>query len=331
MKTFKHIIGNMVAPLALIASVSAASAQTQAPAPGIVGIDHIGINVPDLQQGIRFFHDLFGFEKVTQLGPFPMDANWKKAFHIHDNAGEVTVVMMRAGDGSNIELFGYTPASGSTVQPYRDDISATHISLYTTDIKATKTHLESKGIKFLSDINSGMADTEGESWVYFETPWGATIELNSYNNGKGYEKHQPAVRLWNPPAATQLTTEQYNKAFLQRFATKQIAVWNETDSLARLPKLKEIYRNDVAFFDHDGSTIGLANLNERITRLQQQNAHFTFSLVKIDNSNNMVRYYWNFGPANQPDLISGMDLIILEGGKIRTLNVFLDKLPPAKK
>ncbi|BAV06919.1 Catechol 2,3-dioxygenase [Filimonas lacunae] len=325
----RNIVSGIVAPLAL--TVGGFNTSAKAQAPGIVGIDHVGINVPNLEQGVQFFHDLFGFEQVTKLGPFAMDANWKKNFHIHDNAGAVTVVMMRAGDGSNIELFGYTPPVGSTVQPYRDDISATHISLYTTDIKATKAFLESKGIQFLTDINAGMFDTEGESWVYFETPWGASIELNSYPNGKGYEKQKPAVKLWNPATAAQLTTETYNKAFLQSFAVKQVAVWNETDSVARLPKLKEIYQNDIAFFDEEGSTNGIASLNARISKLQQQNARFKFSLIKIDNSNNMVRYYWNYGPASKPNLISGMDLIILEGGKIRTLNVFLDKLPPAAK
>lgn len=333
MKTIKNIRRKITGVLtgAVAATLMMGSNTATAQAPGIAGIDHIGINVPNLEQGIQFFHDMFGFEAVTKLGPFPMDTGWKNTYHIHDNAGAVTVVMMRAGDGSNIELFGYTPSVGSTVQPFRDDISATHISLYTTDIKGAKAYLESKGIRFLSGINAGMADTEGESWVYFETPWGASIELNSYPNGKGYEKNKPAVRLWTPAAAAQVTTEQYSKAFLQAFAAKQVAIWNETDSVARLPKLKEIYQNNVTFFDHEMDVQGIARLNQRITALQQQNKNFVFSLVKIDNSNNMVRYYWNYGPAKQPDLISGLDLMILEAGKIRTLNVFIDKLPAANK
>lgn len=325
----RKIAGVLTAAVAIALMMGSNTATAQAP--GITGIDHVGINVPDLEQGIQFFHDLFGFEPVTKLGPFPMDTGWKKTFHIHDNAGSVTVVMMRAGDGSNIELFGYTPAVGSTVQPFRDDISATHISLYTTDIKGAKAYLELKGIRFLSGINAGMADTEGESWVYFETPWGASIELNSYPNGKGYEKHKPAVRLWAPASAVQVTTEPYSKTFLQAFAAKQVAIWNETDSVARLPKLREIYQNNVSFFDPEMPVQGINNLNQRITALQRQNKNFKFSLVKIDNSNNMVRYYWNYGPAQQPNLISGLDLIILENGKIRTLNVFIDKLPAASK
>jgi len=303
----------------------------KAQAPGVVGIDHVGINVPDLEQAIMFFHDMFGFRAVTRLGPFPMDAAWKKNFHIHDDAGEVTIVTMRAGDGPNIELFGYKPGSGSTGQPYRDDISATHFSLYTSNIKATKSYLEAKGLKFLTGINAGGGDTEGESWVYFETPWGATIELNSYPTGKGYEKHNPAVKLWTPSSFVELTATAVPEADLQTLVNKQIQVWNDTDSKGRLAKMTEIYQDNVSFFDHDGSVNGLEALNERITRLQQKFTGYKFSLIKIDNSNNVVRYFWNFGPKSNPKLIAGMDLIILEKGKMRSLHVFLDHLPAQSK
>jgi catechol 2,3-dioxygenase-like lactoylglutathione lyase family enzyme len=86
-----------------------------------------------LDQAVTFFHDLFGFQAVTRQGPFPMDAAWKKTYRNHAQAGQVSLVMQRAG------------------------------------------------------------------WVYFETPSGPTVELNSYPNGKGYEQHHPAVKRWQAP------------------------------------------------------------------------------------------------------------------------------------
>jgi catechol-2,3-dioxygenase len=62
-----------------IASLLAAAALLIA-APGhaagvpIAGIDHVGINVPDLKQAEAFFIDTFGCVPVTQIGPFPLDA-----------------------------------------------------------------------------------------------------------------------------------------------------------------------------------------------------------------------------------------------------------------
>jgi catechol 2,3-dioxygenase-like lactoylglutathione lyase family enzyme len=319
------LTGSVIAVAAAILSFTAPAAKAQAP--GIVGIDHVGINVPDLDQGVKFFHDMFGFNKVTQLGPFPMDASWKKTFKIHDDAGEVTIQMMRAGDGSNIEVFGYKPGKGSDIQPFRDDLSATHFALYTTDIKASKAYLESKGVKFVSDIMSGGGDTEGESWVYLETPWGSTIELNSYPKGKGYEKNHPAVKLWNASAAIAIDESSLGAAELEGLKNKQMAVFNELNPASRLIKMKAIYQDRVYFSDHEGIVNGLEPLNARITELQQKNANFKFTPIKIDNVGNRVRIFWNYGPAANPKLIEGMDLIILEDGKIRSLDTFLDRFP----
>lgn len=309
----------------IIVAVSANRASAQAP--GVVGIDHVGINVPDMDQAVKFFHDMFGFTPVTQLGPFPMPAEWKKTFRIHDNADKVELKMLRAGDGSNIELFAYNPNSGSQEQPYRDDLSANHFSIYTSDIKATKAYLESKGVKFVSDIQSGGGDTEGESWVYLETPWGSTIELNSYPKGKGYEKHNPAVKLWTASSTVELNTISPSKADLKRMVELQILIWDNTDPKTRFAQLTELYADDILFFDEAAVIKGLVDLNERITKLQEQNKGFKFSFIKIDNSNNVVRYYWNYGPKSNPKLIQGMDLMIVENGKVRSLHVFLDKLP----
>lgn len=305
--------------------------RANAQAPGVVGIDHVGINVPDMDEAVKYFHDMFGFTPVTQLGPFSMPAEWKKTFHIHENADQVELKMLRAGDGSNIELFAYKPNTGSKEQPYRDDISANHFAIYTSDIKATKAYLEAKGVKFVSDIQSGGGDTEGESWVYFETPWGSTIELNSYPNGKGYEKHNPAVKLWTASSEIELTTASYSKAELQKFAELQILIWDNTDEKSRLKQLGELYTDNIVFFDEAAVIKGFTALNERITKLQQQNPGFKFSLIRIDNSENVVRYYWNYGPKSNPKLIAGMDLMVMENGKARSLNVFLDRLPAAKK
>lgn len=50
---------------------------------GIIGIDHVGINVPDLNQAVTFFDTVLGFTPVTQIGPIPLDAGWKEANHIN--------------------------------------------------------------------------------------------------------------------------------------------------------------------------------------------------------------------------------------------------------
>lgn len=317
--------------ITIISSLSLSRVNAQAP--GVIGIDHVGVNVPNMEQAIKFFHDMFGFTPVTKLGPFPMDKNWKSKFHIHDNADQVELVMMRAGDGSNIELFAYNPNVGNQEQPFRDDLSATHFSLYTGDLNATKSYLEAQGVKFVSAVNSGGGDTEGEKWVYFETPWGSTIELNSYPQGKGYEKNHPKVRLWSSKdhaTTVSLTEETLSKVQLNELAKQHLLIWNEHSDAARLQGMPGVYTRDVAFFDDEKASVGYEGMNNFIEHLLNANKGFKFSLAKISANHNVVRLYWNFGPAAQPALISGMDLMIIENGKVKSLSAFLDHLPAKK-
>ncbi|UMQ43362.1 VOC family protein [Chryseobacterium sp. Y16C] len=90
--------------LLLSTAVSNTSAQEKT---GILGVDHVGINVPDMKQAVNFFTDVLGFSAVTTLGPIPLDNAWKKSNHMNAQTGPVTIKMVKAGTGANIELFEY--------------------------------------------------------------------------------------------------------------------------------------------------------------------------------------------------------------------------------
>ncbi len=113
--------------------------------------------------------------------------------------GAVTIKMINAGTGASVEVFSYEDNKGSKVQPNSDDIGASHIAFYTSDISNAVKYLKSKGVKVLGEpFLTPSGDTAGESWVYFETPWGSKMELVSYPNGKEYEKSNPKTVLWSP-------------------------------------------------------------------------------------------------------------------------------------
>ena len=44
--------------------------------PGLVGTEHIGFTVPDLDEAERFFVDVIGCEVVYSLGPFVHEDDW---------------------------------------------------------------------------------------------------------------------------------------------------------------------------------------------------------------------------------------------------------------
>lgn len=290
----------------------------------LLGVDHIGINVPDLQQAVDFFTNALDFTVVTQIGPVPLDDNWKKANHMNLATGPVTIKMTRAGDGANIELFNYDKGQGSTQQPGGDDIGATHIAFYTTDIKASIAYLQSKGVTFLGEpFTMPAGDTEGETWVYFLTPWGSKMELVTYPNGKGYEKKNPGIKLWSPKDA--VVGDTLNKTQLAQLAARHLEIWNNTDAASRLTALANLYTADVLFVDAAYVSTGREGLNTFIGNLQKAHPGFRFSLARIDANHNMIRLYWNFGDKAHPALVKGMDLIEVAQGKIKSLHAFLDK------
>jgi len=192
-------IATLAAALAVITTAPSYGSGVRA-----VGVDHVGINVPDLKQAESFFSKTFGCVAVTHIGPFKLDASGaEEDAKFAPRADSVSLSMLRCGTGSNIELFEYQNSKGSMAMPKAEDIGASHIAFYTDDIKGAVAYLKSQGITVLGEpITMPSGDTEGETWVHFRSPWGSEMELVSYPNGKGYEKHSK-VKLWNPrkPAA----------------------------------------------------------------------------------------------------------------------------------
>lgn len=304
-----------------------AVAQQQA---GILGVDHVGINVPDMDEAIRFFSDVLGFVAVTQLGPIPLDDAWKQANRMQSGTGAVTIKMVRTGTGANIELFSYADNKGSQQHPGGDDIGAAHIAFYTADIHAAVSYLRSKGVKVLGDpflMPSG--DTEGESWVYFETPWGAKMELVSYPNGKGYERNSPATVLWSPKdgitPVTPAPVIELSVPAMQALVEQHLQLWNERDASRRSELLKQVYADNVEMVDRHFVAVGHAAINGFVNGLQEKNPAFRFSHVRpVDIHHHIARLYWQVGTPEKPAAVTGMDLFVFEQGKVAHLYVFVD-------
>ena len=158
----------------------------------MAGIDHLGINVPDLQQAEAFLAQTFGCRSLTHIGPFPTATG----------AGIVRLAMVRCGSGANIELFEYGGARNATSMvngaPRGADPGATHIAFYTDDVPAGVAYLKAHGITVLGEpVSMTAGATAGETWVHFLAPWGAEMELVGYPLGKAYER-AGGDTLWNP-------------------------------------------------------------------------------------------------------------------------------------
>jgi len=326
-KSNKKVQTSAAAMLHLLILFSASDKTVAQNSAGVVGIDHVGINVPDLNKAVTFFSDVLGFTPVTQLGPIPLDADWKKLNHINPDTGVVTIKMINAGNGASIEVFEYADNKGSKTHPNTDDIGASHIAFYVNDINAVVEYLKSKGVKIIGEpFTMPSGDTAGESWVYFETPWGSKMELVSYPNGKGYEKANPKTVLWSPKNKTiKNTVDDFDSKKNTLIVENHLKIWNERDEAKRKVLLNRVYAADVEMVDRHFIAEGFEDISKFIVELQTKNPDFRFSAKSIETNHNIVRLYWQFGSKAKPSVVSGMDLFVIENNKVQKLYVFVDQ------
>lgn len=163
--------------LALGAQAATPSSQsTSQPALQASAIDHIGINVPDIDAATAFFNDLLGATTISDVRPGVIPEQWKANFRWRQSSELQRFVMLQLNGGSKIELFQYQGAQINHQQPFEDDIGATHIALRTADIDRSLAVVKAKGLKVL---NEPITNPDGVRWFYVLTPWGSQLELVS--------------------------------------------------------------------------------------------------------------------------------------------------------
>lgn len=184
--------------LALAGGLVAGAAMAE-PLPGIRGVNHIGITVPDLAQAESFFADVLGCQKATSFGPFRDDEGtfMQDLLDVDPRAVVEQITLMRCGFGSNIELFKYTAPDQKTVVARNSDVGGHHIAFYVDDINAAAEYLKANGVRTLMGplpVSEGPA--AGQSIIYFFAPWGLQMEAISFPGGMAYEKDGGPV-LWS--------------------------------------------------------------------------------------------------------------------------------------
>ena len=107
-----------------------------------------------------------------------------------------------------------------------------------------------------------------------------------------------------------------------------LVLWNERDASKRLEIMKEIYTEDITFFESNEreAIIGYEDINKVIAGLQLQwPLSFRFELNRPSAKNHNVQHIsWNLGNAGEKPVASGMDVAIMEGNKIKSLHLMLD-------
>jgi catechol 2,3-dioxygenase-like lactoylglutathione lyase family enzyme len=167
---------------------------------GLVGCDHVGITVPDINQAIEWFEDVLGAVAPLTFGPFPAGDFVASVVDVAKTASIDKVTMLRIGHSANIELFKYTAPDGQRHDmPKNSDWSGHHVAFYVTDIDDAVAYMVEKGVRRMPAGPFTLTDgpAAGQTIQYFQTPWGGYIEFISYPHGMAYERHG-VKPLWSP-------------------------------------------------------------------------------------------------------------------------------------
>src|SRR5512134_3898617 len=118
---------------------------------GLVGVDHVGITVPDIDEAVAWFEHVLGCSAPLTFGPFgdPTGTFMQDLLGVHPRAVIEQITMIRCGRSANIELFEYEAPDQLTTFPKNSDWAGHHIAFYVSDIQAAVAHLVAHGVEKL--------------------------------------------------------------------------------------------------------------------------------------------------------------------------------------
>lgn len=167
--------------------------------PGLVGAEHIGFTVPDVDAAVRFFTEVIGCTKAYEIGPFQSADDWmQRQLGVHPRAILRKLAMLRCKTGPNFEIFEYEVDGQVVTQPSNSDVGGHHLAFYVSDIAGAVAYLKAQGLTVQGDVVTMQeGPSKGLSWVYFLSPWGMQLELVSAPQGQAVTLQDPSA-LWSP-------------------------------------------------------------------------------------------------------------------------------------
>ena len=168
--------------------------------PGLLGVDHVGITVPDIAIAAAWLEQNLGFFNPLTFGPFsdPTGDFMTQLVDVDPRAVVEEIRVLRGGDGPGIELFQYTAPDQDRSFRRNSDWGGHHVALYVRHIdKGVETLQSRAGSKLDGPLTLTTGPAAGQSINYFRTPFGTNVELISYPHGMAYET-SASIPLWDP-------------------------------------------------------------------------------------------------------------------------------------
>ena len=102
-------------------------------------------------------------------------------------------------------------------------------------------------------------------------------------------------------------------------------VFGERDPVRRTTAIETIFDRDCLFSDPNGRHVGHRGVEDAVVALQAQFPDHVFSQIGgVDALTDSGRLAWAFGPPHEPRRITGLDVVVVNEGRISALYTFLD-------
>ncbi len=141
-------------------------------------LDHVGINVPNLDQAVDFFTEAFGAKEIFRIDRFGDFENGALERLGAVREAEVELAMLEIGAGRLELLRWWSPnQTGATFKS--SDVGASHIAIKVANVAQSLERLRrSEGVRVLGEpVTFETGATPGLTNAFAITPWGALIEL----------------------------------------------------------------------------------------------------------------------------------------------------------
>src|SRR5258707_15785614 len=118
--------------------------------PGMRGVEHIGLTVPNLEEATEFFVDVLGCEVVYSLNPPRRTDNY---LDIHPETDR-KIRTLSCRNGAHFELFEYTAPDQNKHMPKSSDYGGPHVAVFLVEMEVAIAHLKKKrGNQFVEKRN----------------------------------------------------------------------------------------------------------------------------------------------------------------------------------
>jgi hypothetical protein len=105
-----------------------------------------------------------------------------------------------------------------------------------------------------------------------------------------------------------------------------LEVFGEHDAAKRRAVIEELFVEDAVFSDPHQHHQGRETLDGTVAALHELLPGYVFKEIGAAQAlKDSGRLAWSFGPAEDPQRITGLDVVVVRGDRIAALYTFLDK------